>query len=448
METTDAALERVTLGKVTLRLIPLMFVIYVFNILDRVNVNAAILTMKKDLGFSDGIYGLGYGIFFVGYFFFEVPSNVMLQRLGARLWITRIMLTWGLIACCMIFVRTSFTFYLVRFSLGVAEAGFFPGMLLYLTYWFPNSERGRAASRFVLAGAFANIIGGPLGAQFLKLNGYFGLHGWQWLFLLEGLPTVLLGFVVLFYFTDSPEQAHWLKAEEREWLVRKLADEQAHRQKYHHMTLLEAFAYPRVLHLSLMFFLYILGGAGVGAFQTRMLQDQGWTNDQILWRLAIPSILGAVALVWSAAISDRRRERRLHIVWGNALGAVGILLCTRTTSPWLTLLALCVVAVGTSTANAPFWALTTGFLSGAAAAGGIAFINSIGNSGSFFAPTVMGYLKDYTHDYRSGLYLMALTLAVAALVAYLLPPDPATEALRSDRDPAEADLSTLPAEPS
>src|SRR5438067_7916086 len=299
-----------------------MFLLYVVNILDRVNFGIAVLTMKKDLGFSDEVYGLGAGIFFVGYFFFEVPSNVALERLGARLWIARIMLTWGVIASAMMFMHSAASYYTLRFLLGVAEAGFFPGMMLYLTYWFPNVARGQAAARFIIANTVANIIGGPLGAQFLKLDGMAGLHGWQWLFLMEGLPAVVLAFVVLAYMTDRPAKAHWLLPDEREWLMRTLAAEQAHRQKYHHMTLLQAFRYPRVLHLSALFFLNILAGSGLGFFANLILKQRtGWSDQHVLWINAIPSVLGAIALLLSAAHSDRSHERRLHVAFGLGLGA-------------------------------------------------------------------------------------------------------------------------------
>ncbi len=429
MELTATELERVTLGKVTRRLIPFMFLLYIFNILDRVNISIAVLTMKPDLGFSDAVYGLGAGIFFVGYFFFEVPSNVMLQRLGARIWIARIMLTWGLIASCMLFVRSPVSFYTLRFCLGLAEAGFFPGMMLYLTFWFPNAVRGRAAARFVLAGTVANIIGGPLGAQFLKLDGLLYLRGWQWLFLMEGIPTILLGVLVLCYMTNRPEQAHWLEPQEREWLVRKMAAEQEHRQRYHHLSLLQAFAYPRVLHLALLFFLYILGGAGLGFFQNLLLKQRTpWTNEQLLWIGAIPNVIGAVCLVLSASHSDRTGERRLHVACGTLFAALGICLAASTRSPLWTMVAITMVAMGTAAANGPFWALTTGFLSGAAAAGGIAFINSVGNSGSFFGPVLMGNLKDWTHNYEIGLFILAGVMGLCSLVAYFLPPDPAEKA--------------------
>jgi len=419
-------LERTTLAKVSLRLIPFMFALYVVNILDRVNVGVAALTMNKDLGFTDGQYGFGYGIFFIGYFLLQVPSNVLLERFSPRIWIAGITIAWGIIASCLMFVNTPSSFYVMRFLLGVAEAGFFPGMMLYSTYWFPEVIRGRAAARFILANVFANIIGGPLGAQLMELNGLSGLRGWQWLFLLEGLPAILLGFAVLFYMTDRPPQALWLKPEERQWLIDRLDSERAHRQKHHPISVLQAFAYPRVLHLSLLFVLNATAGAGLASFANLILkQRSGWSDHQVLWISALPSILGAAALMLSASISDRRRERRLHVVTGLLVAACGVMIVATTTSPLLMVVGLCTVNAGTSIANAPFWALTTGFLSGTAAAGGIAFINSIGNTGSFWGPSLIGYLKTALGGHGPGLLILAGLFVAAATAAYLLPPDPA-----------------------
>lgn len=443
MEIPEAELERVTLRKVALRIIPFLILLYIFNYLDRVNVKVAVLTIQADLQLSNWQYALGYSIFFAGYFIFEVPSNLMLQRMGARLWITRIVFTWGLLACCMVFIRDAFSFYVLRFLLGVAEAGFFPGVMLYLTYWFPSTARGRAASRFVIAGVIANFIGGPIGAGLLSLDGLWGLHGWQWLFLLEGLPSALMGFAVLAYLTDRPEKAHWLKPHEREWLVNRMAADVSHQRKYHHMTLMQALAYPRVRHLATLFFLNVFGGAGLDIFTNQLLKeraahlDHPWSNQTVLLLSALPIFLSGVALLLSGMHSDRTQERRLHVVVGISTAAVGTMLCAFTNDARLTLAALCVIAIGSQIANGPFWALTTGFLTGEAAAGGIALINSIGNSGSFFAPQVMGALKDH-HYYQLGILLMSGVLCLAAYVAYRLPPDPAHEARRKQLVEAEA----------
>ncbi len=422
----DAELERVTMRKVAARLIPFMFLLYIFAILDRSNVGTAVLTMKQDLKFSASVYGFGAGIFFVGYFLFEVPSNIIMERVGARRWIARIMFTWGIIAAAMMLTRSPMSFYILRFLLGVAEAGFFPGMILYLTYWFPNNIRGRAGSAFIVAGTVAGIVGGPLGALLLKMNGIGGLQGWQWLYLMEGIPSFFLGFVVLFYMTDKPEKAHWLEDAERAWLLKTLAREQTHRQKYHHMSIGQALRYPRVLHLCALFFIIIFSGAGLGFFQQLLLQQRStWSNTFILNIGVIPALINGITLLAVAIHSDRTRERRWYVVIGTIICAAGVAMVAETRSPVWTMVGLCIVAIGGAAWTGPFWALTTGFLSGAAAAGGIAFINSVGNMGSFFSPILMGKLKDATHNYELGLFLLAGSYIVAAIVAFRLPLDPA-----------------------
>lgn len=429
MERNDAELERVTIAKVTWRLLPLMALLYVISILDRVNVGVAVLTMKPDLGFTDGIYGLGAGIFYIGYVMFEVPSNVLMDRFGARRWIARILFTWGVLASCMMFVKTPMSFYVMRFLLGAAEAGFFPGMMLYLTYWFPNSVRGRTVARFVIANVGAMVIGGPLGASLLKMEGIAGLHGWQWLYLVEGLPAVLMGFVVLAYMTDRPEQAHWLSDEQRNWLIQKLASEREHRQKHHHMSLMQAFRYPRVVHLGTILFLNIMAGAGLQLFSNLLLKQRSdWVDSQVLWLSALPNILGAITTLISGNFSDRSADRRLYVAAGLGVASLGVVVTATASTGIMTLVGLSIVAIGTAITNPPFWALTTGFLTGAAAAGGIAFINSLGNTGSFFGPVMMGYLKDMLKSYEPALFILAGVFAMGAFVAFRLPPDPAQQA--------------------
>jgi ACS family tartrate transporter-like MFS transporter len=430
METTvrsEAELERATLAKITWRLMPFLFALYFFNHLNRNNINYAVLTMKPDLGFSQAVFGLGAGIFFAGYFFFQVPSNVLLERFGARRWLSLIPMAWGVVASSMLFIHDATSFYVFRFLLGVAEAGFFPGVMLYLTYWFPNILRGRATARFVLANVFSGIAGGPLTSTIMKLGDVGGLRSWQWVFLLEGIPPILLGLAALTYLTDRPEHAHWLKPEERAWLLDRLEKEREQRKKHHSITLLQAFAYPRVLHLATLFFLNVLAGASLAAFASLILRERStWSTDQILWISSIPSILGAVTVLISASLSDRSGERRRFVITGLLVAATGAMVCAFAPNGPLTVVGLCIVAVGGQIANAPFWALATGFLTGAAAAGGIAFINSIGNSGSFFGPIFTGYLRDWVKSYQPALMLLSGIYVLAAITAYLLPPDPAS----------------------
>jgi MFS transporter, ACS family, tartrate transporter len=425
-------LESRTLRKVAWRLIPFLFILYVCNILDRNSVNIAQLTMKADLGFSAQTMGFGAGIFFIGYFFLQVPSNLMLDRLGARRWIGWIVMAWGAVACSLSLTRDANSFYAIRFLLGVAQAGFFPGMVLYLTYWFPNSLRSRAAARFILAGVVAGIIGNPIGAAVLKLDGLNGLHGWQWLFLLEGIPTILLGMSVFFYMTDRPEQARWLSDEERSWLIEKLRSEREVKEKHHGMTVKEAFRHPRVLHLALLFFMNILAGSGLGFFTNPILKERLGTDDTTTLLIGmIPTIVGALSLLFFSAYSDRTGERRLFVVVGYIVTATGVTIVALSRDPIVTVSALCLINFGGQCANGPFWALTSGFLTGAAAAGGVALINSIGNSGSFFGPWLTGWLKDITGDYFVGLLVTCGIWLATSLVAYLLPEDPAQKALRT-----------------
>jgi ACS family tartrate transporter-like MFS transporter len=395
-----------------------MFILYVFNILDRTNTSAAVLTMPKDLGFTNAQYGLGAGIFYLGYFLFEVPSNLILEKVGARRWIARIMLSWGIVASAMMFSWNIASFSAFRFLLGVAEAGFFPGMVIYLTYWFPAVIRARAAARFMVATTVGGIFGGPIAALLMQLNGTLGLRGWQWLFLIEGIPSVLLGFAVLYWLTDKPEDATWLNKDEKQWLMDKLHKEKTERMRHHDFTLWGAFKSPKVLYLVLFFFVLAMANGGYGTFASVVLRERsGWSNGKVLLLGSIPGILGAIAQILASNYSDRTRERRKFVSIGHTVGAMGIWVVAIVKSPFATLSAQSVQAVGGNAANAPFWALATSFLSGTASAGGIAFINSVGNLGGFFAPWIMGRIKDKTGSFELGIYLTAATYLLAAFIA-------------------------------
>jgi ACS family tartrate transporter-like MFS transporter len=421
-------MEKAVLAKVARRLIPFIALIYAFNILDRTNVGIAALQMKPDLGFSNTVYGLGAGMFFVGYFLLEVPSNLILDRVGARVWIARIMFTWGVISSAMLFVRTPFQFYTMRFLLGMAEAGFYPGMILYLTYWFPTAQRGRSVARFVAISAVVGVIGGPISGLLLGLNGWLGLKGWQWLFLIEGVPSCLLGFAVLRYLTDRPEQARWLKPAERDWLVARLAAERQHRHRRHSLSFGEALKHPALLHYAAIFFLYLCAGSGLGFFVPQILKAQtAWTDQQVATAGALPGLAGAVAMLAAAALSDRTCERKRYFAAGASFAAIGIVLAALSPSPWFTLAALVWVSIGSGICQGPFWAMPTSMLTGAAAAGGIAFINSVGNLGQFAGPVLMGRLKDVTGGYQVGLFALAGTMLAAGLVTLVARHDPAHE---------------------
>jgi ACS family tartrate transporter-like MFS transporter len=419
----EGALEsaRVT-ARVTRRLIPFLFLLYVVAFLDRVNVGFAALQMKADLGFGDAVYGLGAGIFFLGYFAFEVPSNLILERVGPRWWIARIMITWGAISSCMMFVRGEAAFHTLRFLLGVAEAGFFPGIVLYLTYWFPAAERARAVALFMTATAMAGVIGGPLSGALLEMDGIAGLAGWQWLFLLEGLPAVALGFVVLAYLTDRPEHAEWLAPEDRSWLVARMAAERAAVERDHGSSLRRALLDRRVWSLALLYFALILGIYGVSLWLPQIVAGLAQMSElEVGLVTAIPYLVASVGMVLVGGHSDRTGERRWHIAGPALAGAAGFAASASLDEPALALAGLSLAALGIWSALGPFWTLPPAFLAGSAAAGGIALINSVGNLGGFVGPYALGLLKQSTGSFRAGLLMLALALLAVAALALRLP---------------------------
>ncbi|HZP82340.1 MAG TPA: MFS transporter [Chthonomonadaceae bacterium] len=411
--------EGAILRKLTGRLIPFLFLLYIVAYLDRVNVGFAKLQMNQALGFSEQVYGFGAGIFFLGYFLFEIPSNLILERVGARRWIARIMFTWGLLAMAMAFTRSAFSFYSLRFLLGLAEAGFFPGIILYLTYWFTAAERARIIALFMTATAISNVIGSPISGALLTLHGLGRLDGWQWLFLLEGLPAVLLGFVVLLYLPDGPQQARWLRPEEREWVTERLEIERRYKESLGHFTLRKALGNPMVWRLSLLYFLLVVGMYGITLWMPTIIKNfSGLQNWQVGLLAAIPYIGAAVGMVLNGQHSDETGERRKHIAIPAFIGAAGLAAsAVPNLSPGLTLVALVVAAPGMWATLGPFWSLPTAFLSGTAAAGGIALINSVGNLGGFVGPYLVGWIKDTTHSFAGGLLFLAGSLLLGSLLA-------------------------------
>jgi ACS family tartrate transporter-like MFS transporter len=415
----DPALEATVLRKVTLRLIPFLFVLYVLNILDRVNLGFARLQMPAELA-RHSVFGLAAGMFFIGYFLFEVPSNLILKRTGARRWIGRILISWGIISAGMMFVTAEWNLYLMRFLLGLAEAGFFPGIILYLSYWFPARQRARAVARFMTGSAVTGIIGGPLsGAIMYCLKGAGGLAGWQWLFLLEGLPSVVMGCATLYYLTDRPEQADWLSAAERDWLLRCMGGEEQHRQQRHGFTLAGALAGPRVWLLCLLYFTVSLGANSFGAYQPTILEHHfsGFTELQIGLLSALPSTAALVSMVAVAMHSDRTGERRWHVAVPAFVAAVGWAMVATLQEPLLVLLGLMLAHAGMLSMLAPFWSLPTSFLSGAAAAAGIAFINSVGNLGGFVGPSVIGQIQERTRTFSGAFLVPAGFLVLGGFLA-------------------------------
>jgi ACS family tartrate transporter-like MFS transporter len=417
MSPTEEPGQRDVLRKVSWRLLPFLCLLYIVNILDRSNVSFARLQMLDDLDMSDGAYALGAGAFFITYAALGVPSNLVLSALGARRWIAAIMVSWGLISGAMMLVRGPWSFTLLRLLLGCAEAGFFPGILLYLTYWFPARERARAVALFMAASPVAGILGAPMsGALMQYAQGLAGLAGWQWLFLLEAVPAVLLGILVLFCLTDRPEQARWLSDEERDWLVKQLRRDEQFRNQDQSVNLRQVLADGRLWLLAGLFSAIATGISGLGAYLPALIQQRfpGRGEFEIGLLAAIPSIGTMIGMVMVAAHSDRTGERRWHVAGSALVAAVGWSMCALLEGPLPGLLGLTLAQTGMMSALAPFWALTGSFLRGLAAAGGIALINAIGNLGGFAGPNIIGQFQGASEDYAPRLLAMALLLIVSA----------------------------------
>ncbi|NUU01170.1 MFS transporter [Herbaspirillum robiniae] len=408
--------------KLMWRIIPFVMLLYFISFLDRVNVGFAAITMNKDLGLSPTAFGLGGGLFFIGYFLFEVPSNLILHKVGARIWIARVMVTWGLISAISAFATGPNSFYVLRFLLGVAEAGFFPGIILYLSLWFPAKQRAVAAAWFMAAAPISVALGSPLSGAIMQLPPMFGLADWQMLYIIEAAPAVVLGFVVLKFLTDKPEQAHWLADDERAWLVARLKSEADAKKGGHGHTASawSALKDLRVLALALIYFGTSAGLYTLGLWAPLMIREFGFTPFQTGLLTGVPSVVAVVAMVLWARHSDRSGERTWHVVIPCVLACVGFLLAGNATTALFVVLSLVVVNVGISSAKAPLWAMPSTFLSGAGAAAGIAMINSLGNLGGFVGPFAIGWLKNSTGSYTAGLYVVAATLALSAVVTLML----------------------------
>ncbi|MCE5229392.1 MFS transporter [bacterium] len=424
-EIRDPEFETRTIARVLWRIIPFIILLQFLNYLDRVNVSFAKLTMSEDLGFSESVYGFGAGIFFVSYFIFEIPSNLILDRVGARLWLARIMITWGVISSLMMFVKGAASFYTLRFLLGAAEAGFAPGILLYFTYWLPLRLQARAVAWFLTATAFSGLIGSPVAGWLLKLDGtpLFGhpLAGWQWLFLLEGIPSALAGIAVLIWLTDRPEHARWLTAGQREWLSRRIADERRERLSHGCHSLKDALISGRVWLLAVIYVTLMFAFQVYNFWLATIIKQAAHLENNVTVGLltAIPYTAAAVAMVFAGRHSDRTGERRWHVIVSAGIAAAALLLCAWTDSPALTIALLAVGAAGVWSTLGPFWAIPPVFLTGAAASAGIALINSFGNLGGFIGPYLVGVLKDYTHGgYKAGLVASAVALILAGVLTW------------------------------
>ncbi|WP_310629847.1 MFS transporter [Paraburkholderia sp.] len=424
-------LEARVSSKLMWRIIPFVMLLYFVSFLDRVNVGFAAMSMNKAIGLSSAAFGLGGGLFFIGYFLFEVPSNLILHRVGARIWIARVMVTWGIVSAASAFVSGPASFYTLRFLLGVAEAGFFPGIILYLSQWFPTRQRAVAAAWFMAAAPISTAIGSPLSGAIMQLKPMFGLADWQMLYVLEALPAVVLGFAVLRFLTDAPAKAAWLDADEKAWLIRKLDDEASARHAQHgHTGALAALANPRVLALALIYFGTSAGLYTLGIWAPLIVRQFGYSPLETGLLTGIPSVAAVVAMVWWARHSDRKQERTWHVVLPCLLACVGFVLAAGANGTVAIVAALVLANVGISASKAPLWAMPSAFLSGAGAAAGIAMINSLGNLGGFVGPSVIGWLKQSTGSYGAGLYVVAGTLAVSAAVTLLLGRKARAESLR------------------
>jgi len=410
----DAAL---VCAKVRRRLIPFLFLLYIVAYIDRINVGFAALQMNAALGFSASTFGFGAGIFFLSYITFEIPSNVILSRVGARVWIARIMLSWGIISSATMFVRSAGGFYLARFLLGAAEAGFFPGIIFYLTHWFPARERARAIAMLMTASLIAGVVGGPISGALLTLDGVGGLAGWQWLFLLEGLPAIVLGFVVLGVLDERPDDAAWLSAEERDTLRMSLSND-ARTRSDRELPVSDVLKSPAVWLLAIVYFTIPVATYGLGFWLPQIIKAaSGGSNTQVGLITTIPYVVGAIGMVIVGRHSDRTGERRWHVAVSAFVGGVAFALSAFVHGlvPAIVLLSLAIL--GVASMFGPFWTLATARVSGVGAAVGIALINSVGNSGGFVGPYLLGYIKDATQSFAIGfIFIGAILVCGAGLV--------------------------------
>ncbi|BEP59492.1 MFS transporter [Variovorax sp. V213] len=419
----DVALEKRAYAKVFWRLVPFLMLCYVVAYLDRVNVGFAKLQMGQDLGFSETVFGLGAGIFFLGYFLFEVPSNLLLNRVGARIWIARIMITWGVLSACFVFVETSTSFYILRFLLGVAEAGFYPGVILYLTHWYPAHRRARIIAVFMSAIPVAGIFGNPLSGWIMdSFHGISSMQGWQWMFIIEAIPAVLVGVMVLLYLDNGIQHARWLDPDEKRLLQREVERDQAHGAKGPH-SVAAVFRDARVWWMALIYFAFVMGQYALTFWLPTLVKATGVKGNLHIGLLsAIPFICAIVAMNLFGRSADRRQERRWHLIVPALMGAIGFTVAASYTQNTIVSLAfLSLAAAGVLTCAPLFWSLPTAFLSGTAAAAGIAAINSVGNLAGFASPYLIGYLKDLTGSTQIGMYVLAGALVLGAIGVWLTP---------------------------
>lgn len=421
----SSLLEQRAIRKITWRLIPFLMLLYFVAFLDRINAGFAALTMNKDVGLTSQMFGFGAGIFFLGYFIFEVPSTVILHKVGARFWIGRVMITWGLVSIAMAFTRGPISFYVLRFLLGLAEAGFFPGIILYISYWFPANHRSVVTAMFMAAAPIAGFLGSPVSGAIMQLNGLLGLRGWQWLFLLEGMPALVLGFVTFHFLTDRPADAAWLAADERDWLSSAIQREQAGVQagikNPHSDSVWRGLADWKVLALSLAYFGTSAGLYTIGFWAPLIVKGLGFSVFHVGLLVAIPNLIAVVGMVLWSRNSDRTGERYWHAALACLIGAIGMAVAARAgSSAFLAIAGLSLTAFGVSAAKPPLWSLPTTFFAGSAAAASIGLINSLGTLGGFVGPYMIGSTNGTSGNFTRGLYLVGGTLVVSAVTIVVM----------------------------
>ncbi|MFP7176173.1 MFS transporter [Priestia filamentosa] len=425
MSHLEPSLEKRTIRKITWRIIPFVFICYIISYIDRANLGYAALEMNKDLALSSEVFGFASGIFFIGYFLFEVPSNVMMQRFGARVWIARILVTWGLLAVITGFIQSAMHLYILRFLLGVAEAGFFPGIIMYLTFWFRSKERATTIALFTAAIPVSYIIGAPLSTWIMDSINWMNISGWRWMFILEGFPAVILGVVTYFYLTDSPKNAKWLKTEEKEWLIQELKKDTESRKDVKHLGIMKAMINPKVLFLSFIYFVYQTGSLGVGYWMPQIIKgfSDTLTNIQIGLIATIPYIGATIGMIFWSRHSDSKGERRLHSAIPLLLASIGLVGAGLTGNPYLAILLITLSLTGMYSFKAPFWALPSLFLTQSTASIAIASINSVGNLGGFVGPYTIGIINGATHDIKVGLLFLSSLLLISFLMVLFMKVD-------------------------
>lgn len=419
-----ASLETRTVKKVAWRIIPYMFIAYLVAFVDRVSITyASIGGMDKALNLTSTAFGLIAGIFFLGYFLFEVPGNIFLERIGARKWIARILITWGIVTVITAWVNSASHLYILRFLLGVAEAGFFPGMILYITYWFRSKERARAVALFMTAPPLANAFGAPISTWIVENIHWAGMPGWRWLFIIAGLPAVILGIITLFYLNDRPEHAKWLTSEEKNWLINELQREHAKKINVKKLSFKEVLKNRIVWKFTFINLTFVVGLYGISFWMPRIIQSLSsvLTNTQVGLITMIPYLLGAIAMVLMARRSDRTGERKYHAAFGPVVGSLGLIgVLVSSNNPILAIIMMCVATIGLYSFSGPYWALTSSFVAAEAAAVGIGIINSVGNLGGFIGPYVIGMLNDATGSIAFGLAFLALMLILTSIQLLLI----------------------------